>query len=150
TRDYLLRGLIRCECGRSYVGSWGKDKRWYRCGAAVGRGQQGVLCRSKMLQADWLEQAVWKAVADLIRDPEQTLVDARAALRSQLGKAAGFDAKRRATLDALVSKETERERVISLYRKGLIDADEAERELEAVSREAGRLREDLEAMRAQT
>ena len=67
-----------------------------------------------------------------------------------MADATRFEAKRRLTLDALAEKETERERVLTLYRRGKIDADEAERELDAIAREAGQLREDLESMRAQS
>ena len=70
-------------------------------------------------------------------------------MRSQMTKSAGFDAERRATLTALTDKETERERILTMYRRGKIDESEAEGQLDAIAKEAGQLRERLESMRAQ-
>jgi site-specific DNA recombinase len=151
THTYLLRGLIRCEtCGRIYVGSFAKGHRYYRCGASCSFAKPGERCGSKMLRADWLEDAVWQECRRFILNPGEALNEARRALRERMADATRFDAKRRVTLDALAGKETERERILTMYRRGKIDADEAERELDAIAREAGQLREDLESMRAQS
>jgi site-specific DNA recombinase len=151
THTYLLRGLIRCEsCGRNYVGSFAKGHRYYRCGASCSFAKPGARCNSKALRSDWLEDAVWQECRRFILNPGEALDEARRALRARMADATGFDAKRRVTLDALAAKETERERVLTMYRRGKIDADEAERELDTIAREAGQLREDLESMRAQS
>jgi site-specific DNA recombinase len=151
THTYLLRGLIRCEnCGRTYVGSFGKGHRYYRCGASCSFAKPGARCGSKSLRANWLEDAVWQECRRFILNPGEALGEARRALRERMADATRFDAKRRVTLDALAAKETERERVLTMYRRGKINADEAERELDAIAREAGPLREELESMRAQS
>ena len=148
---YLLRGLIRCQnCGRNYVGAFCKRDRYYRCGGSCSTWKPGPRCDSKMLRADALEDAVWEECRRFIRNPGEALDVARAKLRERMADATRFEATRRRTLDALAEKETERERVLGLYRRGKIDADEAERELDAIAREAGQLREDLESMRAQS
>jgi aspartate oxidase len=59
---------------------------------------------------------------------------------------AGFDECRRHVTTQLAAKNSER--VLTLFRRGVNTADEAEHELDAVAREAGQLREELEAMRA--
>jgi hypothetical protein len=53
-----------------------------------------------------------------------------------------------ALLTQLTEKETERERGLTLFQRGTISDDEAERELDAVAREAGQLREMIESLRA--
>jgi site-specific DNA recombinase len=155
---YLLRGLIRCgNCGLSYSGSTGSPTRAtsgsrgrrYRCNGQLA-GRPGPRCEAKMLPADWLEAAVWEECRQFILNPGEALEEARRALRTRMAESTRYDAERRATLDALAEKETERERVLTLYRRGKIEADEAERELDAIAREAGQLREMLESMRAQS
>lgn len=126
--------------------------RRYHCGGQANHnaGGHAPRCPAKGLLADGLEEAVWEECRRFIRNPGEALNEARRKLRERMADATRFDAKRRVTLDALAEKETERERVLTLYRRGKIDADEAERELDAIAREAGQLREDLESMRAQS
>ena len=150
-RDYWLRGMIICgTCGLTFAGSFHSGVRKYRCG-----GDTGVLvnrphrCGAKMLRADWIEDAVWAECREFIRNPGQALEEAQRKLRERLSVASTFEDRRRAVHSDLANKETERERVLTLYRRGTITADEAETQLEAVSREAGQLRELLESMRAQ-
>ena len=64
-------------------------------------------------------------------------------LREQMTKATGFESRRREALEKLAAKETERERALTLFRRGLTSLDETEAQLEAISREAGVLREML-------
>jgi site-specific DNA recombinase len=149
---YLLRGLIRCQsCGHAYTGSSGKDGRRYRCGESCGRASGGLQgrCTAKTLRADWLEDAVWQECRRFILNPGEALDEARAKLREQMTKASGFESRRREALEKLTAKETERERALTLFRRGLTSLDETEAQLEAISREAGVLREMLESQRAQ-
>jgi site-specific DNA recombinase len=158
---YLLRGLIRCaDCGMGYTGTTTASlcggerisRRRYRCNSQVGRSSTHPegRCGAKVLPADWIEDAVWEECRQFILNPGDALDEARRKLRERMAESTRFDTERRATLDALAEKETERERVLTMYRRGKIDAEEAERELDAIAREAGQLREDLESMRAQS
>jgi site-specific DNA recombinase len=150
---YLLRGLIRCQiCGSAYTGSAGKDGRSYRCGESCGRASGGLQgrCTAKMLKADWLEAVVWDECRRFLLNPGEALDEVRRKLREQMTQATGFEARRRETLELLTAKETERERALTLFRRGLASLEETEAQLEAVSREAGVLREMLGSQRAQT
>jgi site-specific DNA recombinase len=159
TRTYLLRGLITCSgCGRAYTGAT-KDlhtrgqRRNYRCTSQCGdaaRRQGGQKCPAKILSADWLEDAVWEECRRFIHNPGEALDEARRKLRERMTEATGFEDRRRALLTQLAEKETERERVLTFFRRGTISDDEAERELDAVAREAGQLREMIESLRAQS
>jgi site-specific DNA recombinase len=152
--DYWLRGLIRCEnCGRTYSGAFFAGQRRYRCcgGTRLHPGPDGKTerCFAEHLPADWIEDAVWQECRAFILNPGPALDEARRKLRHQMTKSAGFDAERRTTLTALAEKETERERILTMYRRGKIDESEAEAQLDAIAKEAGQLREQLEIMRAQ-
>lgn len=151
-RDYPMRGLIRCaNCGGSYVGATYANHRRYRCSSGTGRAKnlEGGRCSGKQIPADWIEGEVWSYCAEFIRNPGEALNEARRAMRERMATASGFDERRRAALAQLAEKESERERVLTLYRKGKISDEEAERELDAVAREAGHLRAALESLRAQ-
>ena len=65
-------------------------------------------------------------------------------------ESAGFEERRRTLLGQLAEKETERERVLTLFRRGTISDAEAERELDAIAKEAAGVREMIESLRAQT
>jgi site-specific DNA recombinase len=160
---YLLRGLITCTgCGRAYTGGLKTRtnaraddyrRRNYRCTSQCGdaaRRQGGQKCPAKILSADWLEDAVWQECRRFIHNPGEALEEARRKLRERMTEATGFEDRRRALLTQLAEKEVERERVLTFFRRGTISDDEAERELDAVAKEAGKLREMIESLRAQT
>lgn len=84
--QYLLRGLMVCgRCGHHYVGTVSNGRRYYRCGHydPVRVGAQEV-CRARWVRADAAEQAVWEAVAGLLRDPQLLAAE----YRRRLGEAA--------------------------------------------------------------
>jgi len=77
---YLLRGLIRCACGRLLVGTCRAQRRksgrtvvyrWYAC--MSGRRWSSRLSECPVrpyINADQLEDAVWRAVVSLLTEPE--------------------------------------------------------------------------------
>ncbi len=79
---FTLQGIIKCGlCGCSYRADKWRGYRYYAC-----RGQLKQFhldgsprCKNKNIRAEYLEQAVWKRVVDIINDPnklEPLLVDA--------------------------------------------------------------------------
>lgn len=156
-RHYALRGLVTCAgCGATYVGaprpSGGREIRYYKCGSGRGPragGRPPGPCDGKLIQADWIEAAVWAECRAFIRNPGPALDEARRKLRERMARSVGAVDQRRALLDAIAGKETERERVLGMYRRGKISADEAEAELDAIAAEAAKLRELVESLRAQ-
>jgi site-specific DNA recombinase len=97
-----------------------------------------------------LEDAVWEECRRFILNPGDALDEARRKLRERMTESAGFEGRHRALLGQLAEKEAERERVLTLFRRGTISDAEAERELEAIAKEAGQVREMIESLRAQT
>jgi len=133
----------------SYGGTTGNGMTRYRCSSDVGSARANGRCGAKILRADWIEPAFWEQCRQLILNPGKALDEARRKLRERMTTSTGFETRRRETLAALAEKETERERVLSMYRRGKISDEEADRELDAIAREAGQLREDLESLCAQ-
>jgi DNA invertase Pin-like site-specific DNA recombinase len=75
-REYLLSGLIRCACKRTFTSSTahGVDV-WYRCPGRRGKayGSTGQKCDARAIKGSRLEKVVWEGVRELIMNPGATL-----------------------------------------------------------------------------
>jgi hypothetical protein len=71
-RDYLLRGLIICRCGRKMIGMFTSGLR-YRCSCEStfrrGMDYERRDCREKTVNGERLEAATWQYVIDILTDP---------------------------------------------------------------------------------
>lgn len=154
-RTYHLRGLVRCgRCGQAYVGGTrgsNRDIRLYRCRGQVGAVTEATAahgrCQAAVVDATRLEAAVWGEVRAFVEHPDEYIAEAQRQLRERLADASQNDAQRQALARDLAGKEQERERVLSMFRRGRITSAEAERELDAVRAEAAELREMVDALR---
>jgi len=142
---YLLSGLAECgRCGYALCGrSSGKDKggsrrrySYYRCcGGDRSRFGGERVCDARAVRADLLEEAVWKDVCALLRDPH--LVEREYQRREgekKDGPAQQAD-QRRLRIGGLTKKLG---RLIDAYTEGLINKEEFEPR-------AARLRQELKA-----
>ncbi|HEY8414375.1 MAG TPA: recombinase family protein [Thermaerobacter sp.] len=139
-RTYLLRGLIRCGlCGGHYVGSSnparGRPYYVYRCTGQLPSSARK--CPAKIVQAPRLEEDIWRqAVAILSGEPPGPDPEA--------GRPEDDRASRRQVIeDALRRKATERDRVLGLYRRGVIDDATLDRQLAEIQQEEDALRAEL-------
>ncbi|MGD9892317.1 MAG: recombinase family protein, partial [Dehalococcoidia bacterium] len=159
-RLYLLRGLIRCgACGKVYSGSAklpGTKQApdgylRYRCSGSLSAGAPvpGTRCHSPSVRASDVESAVWSDIKRWADDPGDYLADAQAQLRARMEQSTNAEAQRRELIGQIAGKETERERVLTMYRRGRISIDEADKELDAIAKETATLRELVESLRAQ-
>jgi site-specific DNA recombinase len=153
---YPLRGLIRCEdCGRGYTGTAVNRSREprheYRCGGTLAtvKANPADRCKGKSINAKWLEAEVWAGIRNYAEHPGDALFDIQRELRDRLVHTTTHDAERRRLIAEMVSKEGERERILTFYRKGVIATAEAEDQLGAIGRELATLREMLEGLRAE-
>lgn len=155
---YLLRGLIVCtSCGRHFTGLSertrldGSVPRRYRCNAQIpgNRPDPATRCTAKTVNADWLEDFIWQDCRAFIENPGDALADAQRQLRERLEQTTGTEGRRRELLGQIAEKDGERERVLTMYRRGRITITEAETEMDAIARETATLREMMEALRAQ-
>jgi site-specific DNA recombinase len=75
---YLLRGLIRCQCGRTFIGVTAKqrngtERTYYRCASKYAdRSIRDTCprCTAPSLQPEKLENSVWEYVAGFITRPD--------------------------------------------------------------------------------
>ncbi len=143
-RRYLLRGLMKCGlCGLTYIGtgytsSQGKIKAYYCCNGKHGArgiyGENGQRCPSTAISCD-IEDAIWQDIEGFLRNPGDVLKQ----LEERQGDQAEVGARLQADITklqkALATKASERERVVTAYRRGFIEEADLSRQLEQLQRE---------------
>jgi len=143
-RIYLLRGLLVCgACGRRYHG-WPQTSgyHYYMCHGWRYRPK----CAGKLVAAERIEEAVWQEVEAWLRTEEA--VDASLAGQAESRRVQEAErAREREVLRARIdAKSGERERVLSLYRRGVITEAELDRQLAEVQAEQALLTERWAAL----
>jgi site-specific DNA recombinase len=148
-RNYLLRGIVRCEvCGFACTGrtssarvSEGKRKySYYGCISNRTDRANGVLPhRAPNVSAPWLEDLVWADVRRFIENPGEVLERVREQLAD--GDEAGELAARHADLTKrLAAKQAEKDRYVRLYAGGRISEEELDVYLLDLKHQADNLR----------
>jgi site-specific DNA recombinase len=74
-KPYPLSGRLMCYCGEPFGGVWRSDRdlRQYRCRAARWTATGEERCRSRRIDAKWIEGVVWQEVVRLLAQPERLL-----------------------------------------------------------------------------
>jgi site-specific DNA recombinase len=151
TRTYLLRGLITCGlCGHRYTGTFHHQTHktpYYRCNKRVWGKREH--CPSKLLNAQWIEDLVWKDCRQFILNPGGALVEAQRQLRTRLDQSASLAGESQRLQRQLLEKDIERDRIMTLFRRGRITIQEVETHLDLITQEAGELRTMLSGLQAQ-
>ena len=150
-REYLLRGLIRCGfCGKRFQGGTIKvNKQYYTCGGCLNHNRVifGTTCHSRRLPVAWIEALVWEELKGWILNHHDLEAIMTEALQEQEQKRQEWaDSLARVKRD-LGQTETQRGRILTLYRKGLMSDAELEQQLSELKTEHGHLQqvaEDLE------
>jgi site-specific DNA recombinase len=136
-RVYWLRGLLVCgRCGKRYHG-WPHSERYayYIC-----HGRKEVpRCRSRHLNVATWEPAMWEAALARLARSEAALEELHAAEAQAQEAWQARQAERGAVEARIQAKTEERERVRTLFRRGHITQEEAERDLAAIAAEQAQL-----------
>lgn len=152
---YLLRTMIRCaSCQVAYVGTTvGEGRRYYRCGYARPGGDRGLgpgkQCRSKLLDANAIEGAVWADCEAFIRNPDDAVDEALAQMVQERPPASDPSTALAHIREQLAAKAGERTDVLTLMRRRAISVDEAEQQLAAIEAEQHALRAEAARLDAQ-
>lgn len=154
-REYLLRGLVKCgACGLNYIGAHyttadGEERRYYTCnGKASARGiygERGERCPNPALSWQY-EGQIWDDIDAWLDDPGPILDDLANQLQDEADEVVDLDGDIRRLERELKSKETERERLLTGYRKGLLNDDDLDSGLQAVRRESDVLEREIAAL----
>jgi uncharacterized protein YecT (DUF1311 family) len=139
TMDAQLRGLIQCGvCGRGYVTAHNsKGSRFYRCGTTTVPRQhiaQGT-CYGKSVLAEKLEDAVWKAVRELIEHPDRFLERAYQQLQTRIAQQPEQEVERQVLEVQVQAAEEKKNRLLKAYQKGWLNIEDTEAKLTEVETE---------------
>ena len=76
-REYLLTGHIVCaECGSPVVGAClSRKHRYYHCRSTSPTAVKGKTCNARYIRADYIEEAVWRNIREVLENPEAIVAE---------------------------------------------------------------------------
>jgi site-specific DNA recombinase len=105
-RDYLLTGIIKCECGRSMSGAGTQEHYYYYCSSRTSYRKAERPCNAKGIPAAAVEAAAWGALLERIESSETLEADLREAQRRENAERE----PQRAELEAVIAMMGEAEK----------------------------------------
>lgn len=150
SRDYLLRGLLRCKLCHRYiggttqmhrrvrngkrVGSPYKETHYYRCITNMVARKQGwdESCPTKWVKGDILEARVLNYLSEILSNPEKLNHALSRQQESVQNKKAEAKKKLKELGNTMNKLATERERVLSAYRSGVIELSDLQKSVEDI------------------
>jgi site-specific DNA recombinase len=139
TRDYLLRGLIKCGCcGNSYMGVTYRDKKnsYYACtGKYSYEGKANGKCASKNVPVAFIEQLVWDDILYFINNPGEVIESIKESLEDTSSKVDGLKTQRDQLAHSIKMKEEEKQSILDLFRRKIINAADVEMQLTKIQDE---------------
>jgi site-specific DNA recombinase len=130
---YLLRQVRRvcAACGASFTGCPSSGRTFYRCSNYYALPDRPA-CKAKWIGAQRVESAIWTELRKLLQNPVLILGNLeKLQQKRRVQRAAAEDACAEAR-QRLKSLEQEEDRLIGIYRRGLINVRQFEREVKQV------------------
>jgi site-specific DNA recombinase len=129
-REYLLRGLVRCEqCGALYSGgaSTSNGYRYHYYSSQRNRATREKRLKTNhscvRVRADWLEELVWSDVRSFLKNPGEVLERVRVELAED-AESEDLEERHASLARRLAAKQTEKGRYVKLYAQGHLDEKE--------------------------
>jgi site-specific DNA recombinase len=141
--SYLLKGLVKCQCGSPFTGTPSHGRLFYRCGNRHKTFPQPRECKASIISALKLETIVWNSVTNAVQNPK--IISDQVKILEEKQKIKPLDIEK-ATKDAQKEVENlkiEEERVFNAYRKGIIQLDQFENEIGEIQEERTQLNKKL-------
>lgn len=133
--DYLLRGVVYCECGCRLAGD-GCNKNghyYYRCIERIHAFPMKSKCQAKGVNAQVLDAVVWKELAGLMANPLLLMEQAKLWLSGQSNSS--HSQNEIANLGKLLEKAKEEEgRYLLAYGKGALEFEQFRSSMKDVKR----------------
>jgi site-specific DNA recombinase len=148
-QNYLLRGMMRCSlCGRVCYGSDSyASRRYYLCGGKTNQAYAADefsrgRCPSRAVPGS-IELVVWADIESFLRNPGPVIEEVAESLDDLKDQVESLRKDAAAAERALKAKNSEREAVLALYRRGRIDDATLDQQLDEIERERVGLTEAL-------
>lgn len=144
-KQYLLRGLIKCKhCGHSYSGEYTRKYTYYTC---IGRHKwkgQGMdkPCFGKTISRDWIENVVWESCLEFIRNPQLVVKS----IESEISQSKKIEQDIALIRARIADNAIARQRLIELYKNGLISMEDVSGEFDKINKEKESLITQIEEL----
>ncbi len=148
---FTLSRRMTCQCGYSYTQqktmrrskSTGRDTqlyRYYRCTSQDHKKYRNeAFCTIRTLNGDKVEAVVFDFIKSLLLNPRATIARYRQE-QNESQKAIDNALAHLESIDEVIAElDAEKEQILKLYRKRLIDDDRAEADITALDRQKGKL-----------
>lgn len=154
-RQYLMRGLIKCACcGLSFTGSVysrsdGK-KGIYTCNGKISyRGPLQGKCSAKNIPQEWIENLVWQDCLSFIKEPGSALAQLNSNMAETASTLAKIEDEKLLINKAITDKEAEKQSILDLFRRQIIEAKDVEMQLQKITNEKLALSERIKDLKFQ-
>jgi len=148
--DYLLKGLLICGCCQlrmhGHAGIPATRIRRYLCSHKESH-HAGSKCPNRTVQAEMIEDLVWQAVSELLRNPQVLIEQYKQRQESDYGTPEQQEQQR--LKRRLAGLERESQRLIDAYQSGVIELADLKQRRERIAEECRRLEERLSALEKQ-
>jgi site-specific DNA recombinase len=146
--NYLLKGMLKCGfCDRNMTG-YQRGRIQYRCNSQLTHVKDAFgPCSGRHLSGVWIEGLVWNELKDWILNYTNLEAVITDALREQDQERQVWEKTLGQMRKEIEAKGQEKDRIITLYRKGLLSDSDLERQLGIIETEAKHVRQaadDLE------
>jgi len=141
--SYLLRGLVKCQCGSPFNGTPCHGRLFYRCGNRQRTFPFPRECQASIVSAPKLETIVWNSVSNAVQNPEIISHQIKILEEKQKVKPLDIDKAIKDARKRQESLKVEEERVFTAYRKGIIQLGQFECEIGKIQEEKTQLNQNL-------
>lgn len=147
--NYLLRGLIKCaHCGYAYVGNYNHGKHGYYVDTGNRHWRKKGLpsqCFGKIVPLVWIENTVWDICLSYIRNPQLVVKK----INGEINQSEKIEKEIALIRSKLASNDVENQRLIELYKKGLIGIEDVSTQFEKVKKEKESLQVELSTLQGE-
>lgn len=151
SRDFLLSSIVKCgDCGLTFIGSNDRktNRAFYKC---IGKQNyknpiENKKCESKNIPADYSEDMVWEGCLNFINEPGKAVVEIEKNIKSNKEKFVNSEVEINMLNSSLLKKENEKESILDLYRKKLINSKDVEIQLSNIQSEKAQIEEKIKEL----
>ncbi|HLC51641.1 MAG TPA: recombinase family protein [Candidatus Nanoarchaeia archaeon] len=147
--DYLLSGLVYCECGSKRAGD-GSSKNghyYYRCAERIYNFPMEKKCQSQGVNAVLLDESLWRNLVKIFEDEDILKKHVGAWLQSELQHDTVKDQERIRLLDSINKIAEEEKRYARAYGAGTIDFEQFQELMKEAKRRKIVLKKQLDALK---
>ena len=139
-RFFLLRGLIKCEyCGSTFYGiTYPSKSSVYSCSGKRFENVKisGYKCDNKNINAETIEEQVWSDCLHILKNYDSYSQQIKI---SSKGSFEDIEAELEKLQFSLSKMKSEKNNILSLFRKNIITEEEVEEQIKEIKKEEGKL-----------